>query len=165
MQNVTLSLLSISDKIPLQRLANNINIAKNLRTGFPHPYTLDDAANFISKNQSDNNKAVVRAMKYNNEFAGIIGLHNIKDGRAELGYWLGELYWGKGITTKAVNTMLNKAINQFKLQQVYAYCLVNNVGSEKVLLNCGFIKLKEVDEGCNSFQKGVKSYYFEYDCS
>lgn len=164
MQNVTLNLLSIADKTPLQRLANNVNIAKNLRTGFPHPYTLDDAANFISKNQSDNQKVVIRAIKYNNEFAGIIGLHNIKDGRAELGYWLGEPYWEKGITTKAVKAILEKAINRFKLQQVYAYCLVNNQGSEKVLLSNGFIKIKEVDEACNSFQKGVKSFYFEYDC-
>jgi len=106
MQNVTLHQLSMADKIPLQQLANNINIVRNLRTGFPHPYTLEDAETFITKNLEPQDNAVIRAIKYNNEFTGMTGLHNIKEGKAELGYWLGERYWGKGITTKAVKAIL-----------------------------------------------------------
>jgi len=151
------------DKVPLQQLANNVNIARNLRTGFPHPYSLTDAEAFIKKNEKHQANVVIKAIKYNNEFTGVMGLHNIKEGRAELGYWLGEPYWGKGITTKAVKAILEVGINEFNLKQVYAYCFVNNLGSEKVLLNNGFKKLKTVDEDCNNYQKGMLSHYFEYD--
>lgn len=163
MQSVTLHSLKMVDKIPLQQLANNINIAKNLRTGFPNPYSLTDAEAFIKKNMETQKNDMVRAIKYNNEFAGVTGLHNIKESRAELGFWLGEPYWGKGITTKAAKAILSLGINEFKLKQIYAYCLVNNIGSEKVLLKSGFKKIKTVDENCNNIQKGVKSFYFELD--
>jgi len=163
MQNVTLHLLSMVDKMPLQQLANNVNIARNLRNGFPHPYTLKDAEAFIKKNGKYQSNVVIKAIKYNNEFTGIAGLHNIKEGRAELGYWLGEPYWGKGITTKAVKAILEVGAQEYNLKQVFAYCFVTNLGSEKVLLRNGFKNLKTVNEDCNDYQKDVLSHYFEYD--
>lgn len=153
----------MADKVPLQQLANNIKIAMNLRDGFPHPYTLKDAEGFINKQSIANPRDIIRAIRYKDEFTGVAGLHKINKGRAELGYWLGEPYWGKGITTVAVKALLNIAMNELSLKQVYAYCFINNIGSKKVLLKNGFKEIKVVDEDCNSYQKGIKSYYFEYD--
>lgn len=164
MQSVTLHPIIMEDKVPLQQLANNINIARNLRTGFPYPYSLTDAEAFIKKNRTAQQNQVIKAIKYNGAFTGIMGLHKIENGRAELGYWLGEPYWSKGITTNAVKAMLSIGVNELNLKQVYAYCFVNNLGSEKVLLNNGFKKLKTVNEDCNNYQKGMLSHYFEYDC-
>lgn len=165
MKSVKISPLMMADKVPLQQLANNIKIAMNLRDGFPHPYTLKDAESFINKQVIANPKDIIRAIRYNNEFTGVAGLHKIKKGRAELGYWLGEPYWGKGITTGAVKALLDIAINELSLEQVYAYCFINNIGSKKVLLKSGFKEIKVVDEDCNSYQKDVKSFYFEYSCN
>jgi len=162
MQSVTISPLVMADKKSLQQLANNLKIARNLRDGFPHPYTLKNAGEFINKQSEANQKDVIVAIRCNNEFTGVIGLHKIKAGRAELGYWLGEPYWGKGITTQAVKAILNLA-GELNLKQVYAYCFVNNIGSKKVLLKNEFKEINVVGEDCNSYQKDMKSYYLEYD--
>jgi len=144
----------------LTKLANNPNIVKYLREGFPHPYKLDHAVGFI-KRVNLNSDSHVKAILFEGEFTGVIGYHDIKDGKAELGYWLGEPYWGKGIISSAIPAIIQLAKNELELNTVYAYCLVNNPASFKGLERAGFQNIKTVDEDCNQIQKGVKSYYFE----
>src|SRR5688500_13940703 len=95
------------DEESLVRHANNRNVWRNLRDAFPHPYTLADARQYIERQVSES-KSLGFAIEVHGEAAGGIALHPQQDvarRSAEIGYWLGETHWGRGIMTEAVQTM------------------------------------------------------------
>ena len=99
--NVTLREFNTDDKYRLAELANNPKISINLRDGFPNPYTVEDAENFLEK-FANQESALVLAVEYNGEYVGNIGLHKGTDvyrKSAEIGYFLGESYWNLGKMT------------------------------------------------------------------
>ncbi len=128
-----------SDIENLLEHANNVNIAINMRDGFPNPYTYDNGRewiNFASKSNS------IFAITINSNAIGSIGLNigtDIERISAEVGYWLGEKYWGKGITTSALNGITEYAFDKLKLERLFAVPLEENIPSRKVLENNGFI--------------------------
>ncbi len=124
------------------KYANNVKIWRNLRDMFPHPYALKDAQDFIS-NVSQADPITVFAIATQQEAIGCIGLSMGSDVHrytAELGYFLAEPYWGKGIMTKTVAAVAAYAVNELKLYRIYAEPYQANRASEKVLENAGFIK-------------------------
>ncbi len=130
------------DAHSLVKYANNIKVWRNLRDLFPHPYRLKDAQNFIS-NVTQVDPKTVFAISTEQEAIGSIGLSMGSDVHrytAELGYFLAEPYWGKGIMTRAVKAVAEYAINELKLYRVYAEPYQANKASEKVLKKAGFIK-------------------------
>ena len=122
--------------------ANNYNISRNLRDGFPYPYTHSDAVKWIDmvlENQID----LILAIEVNGEAAGGIGIHGMKDVyryNAELGYWLAEIHWGKGITSQAIGAMVDYGFNNYKWQRIFAAVFQNNAASMRVLEKNGFTK-------------------------
>ena len=88
-------------------LLNNKNISDNLRDGLPYPYTANDARDFIKAMlDSDKNNTFAFSVFKNNELVGSIGIfrqNNIHSRTAELGYYIGEKFWNKGIATEAVS--------------------------------------------------------------
>ena len=73
------------------------------------------------------------AKKDTNEVIGEAGIHFSKDRKtAEMGYWLGESYWGKDYTTEAVRTILDYGFRVHHLEMIYAICKDENVGSQRV---------------------------------
>lgn len=94
------------DKEQLAELLNNRNILNNLRDGIPFPYTAEDAEHFIrSMLSADKTQTFAFAITANGETVGSIGAfrgNNIHACTAELGYYIGERFWGKGIATCAV---------------------------------------------------------------
>lgn len=134
--------LQPSDTAQLAQLANNKKIWDNVRDYFPHPYGKKDAEIFI-KTQSKDSSTVNFAIEYKGEFCGVIGLILQKDvyrKSAETGYWIGERYWGKGITTKAVELIVEHGFKELKLIRIYAGVFEYNVASMKVLEKNGFQK-------------------------
>ncbi|MCP4672528.1 MAG: GNAT family N-acetyltransferase [Desulfobacula sp.] len=130
------------DAHSLAKYANNIKILRNLRDLFPYPYRLKDAQNFIS-NVTQVDPKTVFAIATEHEAIGSIGLSMGSDVHrytAELGYFLAEPYWGKGIMTGAVKAAVDYAINELKLNRVYAEPYQANKSSEKVLIKAGFTK-------------------------
>ena len=128
------------DANSLVRHANNIRIARNLRDGFPHPYTPRDAEKWIEMvlNNSDD---LIFAIDVNGEACGGIGLHGGKDVyrfNAEVGYWLSEKHWGKGIMTAAVRLLVEFGFTHYKWTRIYAGIFGNNPASMTVLKKCGF---------------------------
>lgn len=126
----------MEDAPRLAELANNIKIAENLRDGFPHPYTLTDAENFINMCLKQNPTQVF-AVEFNGEYAGNIGLHPETDvyrKSAEIGYFLGEPFWGKGIMTRALKQMVQYGFETFNIVRIHTGIL-----STTMLLN-GFWK-------------------------
>jgi [ribosomal protein S5]-alanine N-acetyltransferase len=133
--------VKITDAASLALHANNMRVAENLRDVFPHPYTLKDARTFIINIASDT-RNLIMALEINGEAAGVIGIHpqtDIYRKSAELGYWLGEKYWGRGIITEAVNALVNYAFEHIDINRIYANVFEKNIASMKVLEKCGFI--------------------------
>ena len=123
-----------SDLVSLVKYANNANIAKNMTNGFPHPYTLENGQNFL--NMAITNNKTIKCIEINNEASGGIGLHlqnDIQCKNAELGYWLAEPFWGKGIVTDAIKQMVNYGFDNFDINRIYARPFGTNLASQKLL--------------------------------
>lgn len=130
-----------SDRVILAELANNIRIWNNLRDRLPHPYQLKHADEFIAYCMSQKPPYVL-AITVNDNIAGCVGLEmqtDVSKLSAEIGYWLGEPYWNKGITTAAVKLMLEYIEQHFpSLIRIYAGIFEKNAASMHVLEKCGF---------------------------
>ncbi|WP_373516444.1 GNAT family N-acetyltransferase [Pricia sp.] len=141
-QTITLRKLYPSDKTQIAQLANNKKIWDNVRDGFGYPYTEKNAEEFILR-QSKSETEKVFAIDCNGELCGLIGLILQKDvyrKSAEIGYWIGEPHWGKGIVTKAIELITRYAFEELKLIRIFAGVFEYNVGSMRVLEKNGFRK-------------------------
>jgi len=133
--------LALSDALAVQRYANNRKIWLNLRDLFPHPYSLEDANRFLNHVTSEK-PAKTLAIALPTEAIGCIGLQMGRDVHcktAELGYWLGEPFWGRGIMTEAVAELTRYAFETFDLERIYAQPFANNTASARVLEKAGFV--------------------------
>lgn len=129
-----------SDLESLVKYGNNPKIANNLSDGFPHPYTEEVAREFL-KVFAEKKSHLILAIDVNGEAVGSIGIHLRKDiyrKNAEIGYWLGEPFWGKGILSKVVPQMVEKGFEKFDIVRLYAPIFARNKASQRVLEKCGF---------------------------
>ena len=141
-KNITLREFNPDDKYRMVELANNPKISINLRDGFPNPYTLSDAENFLKKYAGMESSGIF-AIEYNRIYVGNIGLHKGTDvyrKAAEIGYFLGEEYWNLGIMTKAVNLICDYGFNNMDIVRIHAGIFEFNPASMRVLEKCGFKK-------------------------
>ena len=139
-----IQLIDIGDISPkeIQHLANNYRIKKNLRDLFPFPYSIEDATTFLEL-VSNGVMGHVFAIVYNNDFIGIGSLipQNYEHrGNAEIGYWIGEPYWGRGYATAAVKLLIQFAFENLDITRAYAYVYSFNSASMRVLEKSGFQK-------------------------
>ncbi len=122
--------------------ANNKKIADNLRNSFPHPYTKADAKEFIkycieTGEEKELNRAIVIDGLPIGSLSITIG-SDIFCKNAELGYWLAEEYWGKGIMTKAIKAICKLTFEKYDISKIYALPFSYNKGSCKTLERNGF---------------------------
>ncbi len=132
---------SLSDVECLVKYANNKNVSNYMTDKFPHPYTIDDAHSFIAFATKDN-PVHMFAIVINGEAVGGIGVHpreDIERMNAELGYWLAEPFWGKGIISDAIQDILAFAFKTYDINRVYARPFGRNKASQRVLEKNGFI--------------------------
>ena len=137
---ITLRDYEPSDAARLVFLANNKNVSRYLVDTFPYPYTQQDAEWWIAIG-STANSTVTKVIEHNGEFVGSVGIgpqSGWKQHTVEIGYWLGEMYWGQGIATKAVGTMTNYAIADLGYKKLFAPVLGPNKASMRVLEKCGY---------------------------
>jgi RimJ/RimL family protein N-acetyltransferase len=131
-----------ADAEALVKHADNANIARNLRDRFPHPYTLRDAKAFIQS------CATVRphvsfAIVVDREAVGGIGISpgsDVERFSAEIGYWLAEPFWGRGITVEAVQLMSAYAFSTCRLLRLFALPFAENRRSTRVLEKAGYTR-------------------------
>ncbi len=129
-----------SDLDALVRYANNPNIAANLRDQFPHPYTRFAAASYLVEVRSAQVETSF-AVEHAGEAIGGIGFKlgtDVARLSAEMGYWLGEPHWGRGLTTRAVLATSDWAFEHYKLTRIFAMAFSHNVRSMRVLEKSGF---------------------------
>ena len=132
--------LQESDAPCIAKYANNRKIWINLRDAFPHPYHLTDAKKFLTQ-VIQNQPRVVFAIATEEEAIGTIGLMlgtDVHRFTAELGYWLAEQFWNKGIMTSAVKKLSDYAFDRFFLYLIYAEPYATNPASARVLEKAGF---------------------------
>jgi len=128
------------DEESLVAHANNYNVWRNMRNRFPHPYTTDDAREWI-RHTAEESPRTNFAIVVDGEAAGGIGLvlnGDIHRCSAEIGYWLGEAFWGRGVVTEAVRAITQWAFDNFNLSRIYAGVLEWNPASMRVLEKAGY---------------------------
>jgi ribosomal-protein-alanine N-acetyltransferase len=133
----------LEDAKDLAGMLSNKKIQDNLRDGLPYPYTEKDAQAFIQDMlAADSTKTFAFAIiNDENKAIGSIGAfrcENIHRQTAEMGYYLAEEYWGKGIATEAVKQLAGHVFNQTDIMRIFAEPFSTNRGSCRVLEKSGF---------------------------
>lgn len=132
----------LSDAKDLAAALSNKKVQDNLRDGLPYPYTGQDGKEFISAMLSaDENETFAFAITVDNTVIGSIGIfrqENIHRQTAELGYYIAEEYWGKGIMTEAVRQICEYVFRESDIIRIYAEPFVYNIASCRVLEKAGF---------------------------
>ena len=132
---------TVDDLGSLVKYADNRKIWLNLRDRFPHPYTRRDGREFIQLARSQRPPTMF-AIEVDGEAAGGIGFvqHvDVERVSAEIGYWLGEPFWGRGIVSEALVAVTKYAIETHHLTRVFAVPYAHNEGSCRVLEKAGYV--------------------------
>ncbi len=129
------------DAESLAKHANNRKVWIALRDLFPHPYTVQDAHEFLQRAISDQSTTKF-CIEINGRAVGGMGIHpreDVHSHTATLGYWLGEDFWGRGIMTDAVAALIDFCFENFPLRRISAEVFANNPASARVLEKAGFV--------------------------
>jgi ribosomal-protein-alanine N-acetyltransferase len=153
-----------SDAKSLAKYANNRKIWLNLRDGFPYPYTINDAEDFIDTALNKNPETYFAICTRSEAIGGIgYSLHtDVERLSAEIGYWLGEPFWGKGIVTDALIAVTQYAINTHGLYRVYAVPYETNKASFCVLEKAGYQMEGRMRKSAIKDKKIVDQLLFAY---
>lgn len=132
----------LTDAKELAVAISNQKIQDNLRDGLPYPYTENDAEDYISiMLAADANDTFAFAITVDGKVVGSIGIFrqgNIHRRTAELGYYIAEEYWGRGIMTNAVRQICKYVFEKSDIIRIFAEPFAYNVASCRVLEKAGF---------------------------
>ena len=132
----------LADAEDLAKALSNKKVQDRLRDGLPYPYTEQDGREYISAMlAADANDTFTFAVTVDEKVIGSIGAFrqaNIHNRTAELGYYIAEEYWGKGITTEAVKQLCDYVFTNTDIIRIFAEPFVDNIGSCRVLEKVGF---------------------------
>jgi len=153
----------LTDSASLAENANNINIWNNVRDYFPNPYSEKDGVQFIETCLSKPKPATDFAIVVDGKAIGGIGIvlqNDVERISAEIGYWIGENYWSKGIMTEAAKQMVTYAFTNFPLQKIYAPIFDFNIASQKVLEKAGFKQEAILKQAAIKNNKVIDLHYY-----
>lgn len=143
MMNCKIRKWKLSDAKDLASVISNKKIQDNLRDGLPYPYTEQDATDYISAMLSeDENETFAFAITIDNKAIVSIGAFrqkNIHRHTAEIGYYIAEEYWGKGLMTEAVKQICSYIFDKSNIVRIYAEPFSYNKASCRVLEKAGFL--------------------------
>lgn len=140
-ERVVLRTWSDEDKSHLIRHANNPNVARNLRNAFPQPYTKADADAWVTHAQSLGERALALAILFEGAAIGGIGgqfQEDVHHRTFEIGYWVGEEYWRRGLASEALNLLCDHLFSETDCVRIEARTYEWNEASSKMLLKHGF---------------------------
>ena len=131
-----------TDAESLQRHANNRNVSMHLRDRFPYPYEPHHAMAFLAR-VAEQAQPTAWAIEVEGEAAGGIGIEmhtDVERVSAEIGYWLAERFWGRGIVSEALAAVTADVFKRFDLTRLYAVAFADHRASIRVLEKCGYVK-------------------------
>jgi len=143
-------------------IANNYNIARFMRNRFPYPYNYDNAVEFINYIQS-NYQNHVFAVEADGYIVGSVGLfpgEDIYSYTCEIGYWIGEEYWGRGIASYALFLLIEHCFSTFNYNKLKAHVFHPNLASMRVLEKCGFHKEAILKQSVYKFDEFLDEHVF-----
>jgi len=135
-ERLTLRRPTLADVKAIARLANDRRIAENTRR-LPHPYSQDDAIEFVRATANEN-RGTVFLIESELTPIGVVGVDWRDPDAPELGYWLGVEHWGQGFATEAARGAIDFFFEEFEDDHLYAGARVTNPASRNVLEKCGF---------------------------
>lgn len=142
----TLRAWRASDAESLAQHANNERVWRNMSEAFPHPYTLEAARHWVARGHIDfggDNWAIA----LDDDAVGGCGLHQGAGGErcnVEIGYWLGEPYWGRGVVAQVARVLTEQAFARPEVSRVFAAVHSDNPASMRVLQKNGFFREAEL---------------------
>ncbi len=164
---ISLRDFTLSDADRLADLANNENVSRYMIYTFPYPYTKADAEWWIKIGSKANN-SITKVVQYEGAFVGTVGITpqtGWKAHSAEIGYWIGEEFWDKGLATEALKVMSEFAFLAMNYKKLFATVLGPNKASMRVLEKCGYglegVLKRDVVKGGDYFD----GYYYAKFCS
>jgi RimJ/RimL family protein N-acetyltransferase len=131
----------MDDLDSLVRYANNLNVWRNLRDRFPHPYTRARGEEWLTRQSQAREPLMNFVIDFAGECVGGIGFERFEDVNrltAEIGYWVAEPFWGRGLATRALCEATDHAFEHFELERLQATVFEWNVASARVLEKCGY---------------------------
>lgn len=144
--------------------ADNIKIAGNLRDRFPHPYTLADAEAFIKICiERHGARELHYAIVIGGAAAGSISLrcqNDVYSKTADIGYWLGEEFWGRGVMPAAIRQICAEAFAKYDIVRIFAEVYESNPASCKVLEKAGFMREAVLKKNIYKSGKVLDSYIY-----
>lgn len=141
LNNATVRGYRLGDAPALCNHANNPRVARNLRDAFPHPYTIVDAHRFLEGVAAQDPETYF-CIAVNDEPVGGIGFviqDDVERFSAEIGYWLSEEHWGRGIVVEALRAVTAHAMDTHELHRLYATPYDWNHASVRVLEKAGYL--------------------------
>jgi len=121
--------------------ANNRHVSATLRDRFPYPYTIENAKKFLEVSVAKQPRKNF-CIEIDGMAVGGIGLsigEDVHRHTAEIGYWLGEEFWGRGVMSEVVSAFVNYCFKEFSLNRISAHTYVSNPASARVLEKAGFV--------------------------
>lgn len=155
--------LKMEDAYSIAYNADNQNIWNNVRDYFPHPYSVQDAMDFISfvtEKPSVQDFAIV----VEGEAVGCLGYipgSDVERISAEVGFWIGEDYWNRGVMSSAVKELINYVFDNTEIVRLFAVVFEGNFASMKVLEKAGFKKLTILHNAAVKNGNMIDLHYFE----
>lgn len=132
--------LGLGDVAAIAWHANDPLVSRSLRDLFPHPYSEDDAKDFISRISGEDSPTAF-AIASAQEAFGVVGYipgQDVYRYSAEIGFWIGREYWGQGIMTGVVSVFSEYLFENFEFNRLYAGVFSSNPASSRVLEKAGF---------------------------
>jgi RimJ/RimL family protein N-acetyltransferase len=125
-----------------------------------HPYTEQNAMDFLAKTRDEDKIWLAITQRADGRLCGGVGLMlDLEHERAELGYWVGVPYWGKGYATEAAQAMVQYGFDALELNRILASCMSHNSASGKIL-----VKLGMLHEGCQREHQRKWGEFVDVDC-
>jgi RimJ/RimL family protein N-acetyltransferase len=131
-----------TDAESLQRHANNREVSIQLRDRFPFPYGMEQARKFLTWIGTQPSPTVW-AIEVNGEAAGGIGIEvhtDVERVSAEIGYWLGQSVWGRGVATEALTAVTAEVFKRFEITRLFAVPFADHIASVRVLEKAGYVR-------------------------
>jgi RimJ/RimL family protein N-acetyltransferase len=154
--------LTAEHAVDIQMMASDKAISATTRV--PHPYPPGAARAFIdmSIQEQSAGRMYNNAIMDGDTVVGVAGLMQVKPGeKAEIGYWIGKPYWGKGYASFAVQHLLHFAFSHLQLKMIYAHVLDYNTASKRVLEKNGLTFIREFVEYDARWRKDILLYEYQ----
>jgi [ribosomal protein S5]-alanine N-acetyltransferase len=134
-------------------LAGEWDIAR-MTSRIPHPYSLIDADLWIGSLGIDE---FVRGVEHNGDLIGAVGYIEGEDAQAEIGYWIGKPWWGRGYATEAANALVEHCLSLRRFRRLTCGHFVDNPASARVIAKLGFKRVGNSSQWCEARKSEVET--------